>query len=508
MKSRPDLVARIDAGMRSFAERMESIPRLDDSVLTTRIVGEFSAGKTRLLRELLGDAVPEALAPISSRDAQTRLPLEVSYGPAPYLAVVERMSDGDQGKELVRLDKFPAREEIDGLGYNAGAHRIRLCAPLEHMVLREGDGYEEHSQPSRMFLIDMPGWNSEDDAIAHEIAEVVREADFSLALVYVTNALRLDSSENRRHLRAFLVALGEAQRLAEQPMLSMIITHCGPVDADRMSPRANELVRTIWEEINNGPKPIALNIQCVDFNDMNQTQRAAFRQCFWQFLLAPLAQESDAIEADSHPWSARIRGWPLEYDIRPRLTATRSLLDGLRQVAEGICKNGQFSIGLNMHQLTSFSQEEIQQRLRKKWAGKIHPEALTRAQTLLESLPLQADHPLFNWWNDVWCEQARSMMVAMRTFCGHADAALAGINSETPHLQIHLQRALTVPHAELKGVLSSSFARLADETATLDAQPLDQIISTLFVLTAMQGQYEKHHAQHLLELSREYADET
>jgi len=508
MKSQPDLATRINDGMRSFAERMESIPPLTDAVLTTRIVGEFSAGKTRLLRELLGDAVPEALAPISSGDAQTRLPLEVSYGPVPGLVVVERTSDGDQGKQLVRLKKFPAREEIDRLGYNAGAHRIRLYVPLEHMVLRQGDGYEEHSQPSRMFLIDMPGWNSGEDAIAHESAEVVRSADFSLALIYVTNAKRLDSSENRSYLRAFLVALKEAQRLAEHPMLSMVITRCGPVDAERMSLRAHELVRTIWEEINNRPQPIALNIQCVDFNDMNQMQRTAFRHCFWQFLLAPLAQESDAIEADAHPWRARIRGWPPEYDIRPRLAATRSLLDGLRQVADRVCKNGQFSIGLNMHQLTSLSQEEIQHRLRQKWAGQIDPEALIRAQTLLESLPLQAGHPLFNWWRDVWCEQARSMVTAMRTFCLHADAALAGINSDTPHLQTHLQSALTLPHAELKGALSSSFARLADETAALDAQPLDQIISTLFVLTAMQGQYEKHHAQHLLELSREYADET
>lgn len=508
MKSRTDLATRIDAGMRSFAERMESIPPLADSVLTTRIVGEFSAGKTRMLSELLGDTVPEALTPISSRDAQTRLPLEVSYGPFPYLAMVERTSDGDQGKELVRLDKFPARGEIDELRYKASVHRLRLCVPLEHMILREGDGYEEHSQPSRMFLIDMPGWNSGEDAIAHEIAEVVRESDFNLALVYVTNANRLDSSDNRRHLHAFLVALEDAERFAEEPMLSMVITHCGSADAERMSLRANELVRTIWAQINTVSKPIALNIQCVDFNNMDQPQRAAFRQCFWQFLLAPLAQESDAIEADVHPWRARIRAWPLEDDIRPRLTATRSLLDGLRQLADRMCKNGQFSIGLNMHQLTSLPQEDIQHRLRQKWAGQIHPEALVDAQTLLESLPLQADHPLFNWWSEVWCEQARSMMTAMRTFCVHADAALAEVNSETPHLQDHLQRALTLPHAELKGALSSSFVRLADETAALDAQPLDQIISTLFVLTAMQGQYEKHHAQHLRELAGEYTDET
>ena len=73
-----------------------------DSVLTTRVVGEFSAGKSRLLRELLQPCTPSHLLPISSREVQTCLLLEVTYNPEPELSLIEKTSDTDIGSNSQR----------------------------------------------------------------------------------------------------------------------------------------------------------------------------------------------------------------------------------------------------------------------------------------------------------------------------------------------------------------------------------------------------------------------
>ena len=41
------------AALHSFAKKMDKETQLKDGCLTARVVGEFSAGKTRLLKELL-----------------------------------------------------------------------------------------------------------------------------------------------------------------------------------------------------------------------------------------------------------------------------------------------------------------------------------------------------------------------------------------------------------------------------------------------------------------------
>ena len=65
------------AALQSFAKKMEKETQLKDGCLTARIVGEFSAGKTRLLKELLNEVIPADLFPVSSIERQTKLQLEI-----------------------------------------------------------------------------------------------------------------------------------------------------------------------------------------------------------------------------------------------------------------------------------------------------------------------------------------------------------------------------------------------------------------------------------------------
>lgn len=500
MTSRPDLATRVALGMRSFANRMESLPELEDAILTTRIVGEFSAGKTRVLRELLGDAVPDALAPISSRDAQTRLPLEVTYGPAPLLEVIERRSDGDQGKHIEELDRFPTRGEIDARGYLLEQHRLRLSLPMEQMILRQGDQYHDQSPPARMFLIDMPGWNSPDD----KGADILLGAEYSLALVYVANAIRLDGVENRKHLRNFITALKSDEDLGHfsgSPRLLMVVTQCAPADATRLSIRAREIVDELVVELWGESDMVTLDILCVDFDKLSDAERVTFRQRFWQFLLTPLEQEQAA-----HPWQARIGVWPAGHDIRPRLEHTRTLLAGLRTLARRACTDGQFLKDMNRRRLEFLPDEEITLKLREAWRKKVDPAVLADAQGMVKSLLLPQDHPLSDWWNDIWCGQVHAIVTGALDFASRAETALNAIDCRTEDPPAFLQQALHAPYDLMQRALTSSFARLIDATQAFDTQPLDQLIPTLFVLSTVQGQYEKHFAQHVQTLSQERTD--
>ena len=59
-----------------FSEKMGSTQtEIADGVLTARVVGEYSAGKTRVIREILANQIPQQYSPISSLEAQTRLQL-------------------------------------------------------------------------------------------------------------------------------------------------------------------------------------------------------------------------------------------------------------------------------------------------------------------------------------------------------------------------------------------------------------------------------------------------
>jgi hypothetical protein len=50
-----------------FAQQLDQVTKIEDGVLTIRVVGEFSAGKTRVIREILKDKIPEPFYPLAHR---------------------------------------------------------------------------------------------------------------------------------------------------------------------------------------------------------------------------------------------------------------------------------------------------------------------------------------------------------------------------------------------------------------------------------------------------------
>ena len=124
------------SALQSFATHMTKFQQISDGLLTARVIGEFSAGKTRFLRELLGDSIPPALYPVSSLERQTRLPMEITYGPEPELTLVQRANDyeiNDKARTLQTLTEFPDREAT--VQYDPLQHRLRLAIPENRLIL-------------------------------------------------------------------------------------------------------------------------------------------------------------------------------------------------------------------------------------------------------------------------------------------------------------------------------------------------------------------------------------
>lgn len=491
MKSRLNLAARVDLGLRRFAKHMACGPILRDGALSARVVGEFSAGKTRLLRELLGDELPEALAPISSKDVQTRLPLELTYGAAPALSVVERQFDCEQAREIAVLDRFPHRAEL--AAYQPDMHRLRLCLPLSQLMLHGSDGLvADDGQPLRLFLIDMPGWNSGEDAIAEEDAQVTLNAEVCLTLVYVSASTRLDSAGNYKRLREFLKALADAEFI-ESPRLIFVVTYCTAAEQEALTTRARALVDGLWAEFSDDE--LALEVLCADFGEMQAPELQLFRQRFWAFLLAPISDREPP-----HPWVAQIRAWQGDWDIRPRLRLTHALLEELRVLVARVRPRGTFLHGMNMHRMAGLNDEEIRAKLQKEWRRQTECGVLDTLATQLEAIQLPTDHPLALWWREVWFDQARLLFNTARTFFAQAGRAIDAVHSGTPDLEGQLRRQLEKPYARLQGAVDTSFARLVVQAYQLSELEPDKAVATLLSLSAMQARYEQHYTAHLQRL--------
>jgi hypothetical protein len=225
------------AALQSFAKKMEKETQLKDGCLTARIVGEFSAGKTRLLKELLNEVIPADLFPVSSIERQTKLQLEMTYGEQAELTVIEREADYSEAKVIKKLSKFPHREDKDCQDYQPEKHRLRLSVPEPRFILPEGDGYSEEKVPMRLFLIDTPGWNSGEDDIAESDASDIMAGHHNLGLVYVTDASRLDGKTNQQRLTDFLEVLQDADFLSEAHLV-FVVTHCPPQEQVKLRKRA------------------------------------------------------------------------------------------------------------------------------------------------------------------------------------------------------------------------------------------------------------------------------
>lgn len=483
--------------LQAFADQMTHRATPSDGVLTARVIGEFSAGKTRLLRELFGPLIPPALFPVSSLERQTRLQLEITHGEVPALTLIEREEDYRPAVVLKTLANFPEREQL--ADYNPLLHRLRLALPEPRLILKSGDGYNtDDTRPKRLFLIDTPGWNSGDDLLAEGDAAQIMAGYHNLALVYVTDANRLDGAKNAERLLDFLQALADAEFL-EDPTLLFVVTHCPASEARHQQDRARKLVLTQWEKLGRDADELNLKLFCVEFHEMSNAQRQTFRDDFWQALLQPLGQTDKVADL----WVSAIHHWPKDWDIRPALQHTGQILNQARHWLEQARKGDEFVAGMNMHRLRGLDAPGIVQRVRDKWLGQLSCSAADLTEFMTTTLhDLPAGHPLSAWWTHYWLVNIWQALEPVKAFFRQAEQAIAELTPKTEDLAAYLDAKLGPAHRQALAALENSFTALVETAQQVIPEPqAEKAIATLMTLSLLQARYADYYAIHSTNLS-------
>ena len=480
-----------------FSEKMGNAQtEIADGVLTARVVGEYSAGKTRVIREILANQIPQQYSPISSLEAQTRLQLEISYGQNNQLFLIEKSEDLDDAVIVEELTQFPSRAEVSQ--YNPDDYRLRLLINESRFILAKGDGYSDDNQPKKLFLIDTPGWNSGEDDLAEQDAHQYFDGEHNLAIIYVCHANRLDGEINKARLENFLEALGDAMFLTGKAHLHIIITHCQKDSQQRLSQRMRDRILQQWQDLYFEPENLMLNITALDFAEMSDQEIQKFRENFWQELLKPIGTEKFEFQQG---YAEQILNWSNDWDIRPVLIKQIASLRKIQKILSFACLEGQFIQNMNMTRLRGLSSSEMIQRLTERWLKQIQVQNVDELKFLVQLQQLSEEHPLARWWNQYWLENLSIVYQAFWQYIQFMQQAIAQVSTEIIDLQDYLSTMIKPVY--LQAVETISIAISFDlVTQVIEQQMqtlhLDKFIATLLKLSILESRYQDHY-QHQIE---------
>jgi uncharacterized protein YukE len=424
-------------------------------------------------------------------ERQTRLPLEITYGPAPELTLVQRANDYDINEKtltLQTLTEFPDREAT--MGHDPLRHRLRLALPENRLILQNGDGYSDDKSSKRLFLIDMPGWNSGDDLLAEGDASQIMAGFHNLALVYVVSAVRLDGLKNSERLNNFLQAFAEADFVGD-PHLIVIMTHCPADEAAALQKKVNKQVNAMWTELGESSQ-LSMDLFSVDFEDISVDELTQFRDSFWKSLLSPLSQ-LPALSAP-HPWVHSLRNWPVHWMIEGPVAQSQALLMQARDTLKTACQDGHYLPGMNMTKLIGLNATAIQERLKHAWTRQMRDTTAASTQSLHLAIPrLDDNHPLADWWNGYWMPNLQSALKSVDDFVNAVPVALKKINANTISLQDCLSGQLNAPYCQAMEAMNNSFTKIADALQSLPKETsTEHFLATLLKLGLIQMRYQDH----------------
>lgn len=484
--------------MLHFSEKMgNGHENIEDGVLTARVVGEYSAGKTRVIRELLANKIPEKYLPISSLEAQTRLQLEISYGQNDELYLIEKSEDYDDATFIKQLEQFPTRAEV--IDYSPEDYRLRLLIDEPKFILAQGDGYTDDNQPKKLFLIDTPGWNSGDDALAEQDAHQYFVGEHNLAIIYVCHANRLDGEINKAKLDNFLEALGDAMFLTGKAHLHIVITHCQKDSQQRLMQLMQERVLKQWEELYFEPERLELKIKALDFAEMSENDIESFRTSFWQELLKPIGTEKFEFTQN---YADQILHWSDSWDIRKTIFKQIDDMRRMQQILNLARIDGQFIQNMNMTRLLGLSQEEMKERLTERWLRQIQVLNMDELKELQTSVPLCEEHPLYEWWSQYWLA---NLSVIDEKFNKYVEVVNKTIQTVTPNiddLQAYLSKNISSEYLKItEDFTSTSFDLLIQVIEQkMSSLSLEKFVATLLKLSVLQSRYEDHYQHQMANL--------
>ena len=484
--------------MLHFSEKMgNGHAQIEDGVLTARVVGEYSAGKTRIIREILANKIPEKYLPISSLEAQTRLQLEISYGQTDELYLIEKSEDYDEAKIIKQLVQFPTRAEV--IDYSPEDYRLRLLIDEPKFILAKGDGYTEDNQPKKLFLIDTPGWNSGDDALAEKDAHQYFVGEHNLAIIYVCHANRLDGEINKAKLDNFLEALGDAMFLTGKAHLHIVITHCQKDSQQRLSERMKERVLQQWQELYFEPDKLDLKIKALDFAEMSEKDIEDFRNSFWQELLNPIGTEKFEF---TQSYAEQILNWSDSWDIRKAIFKQIENIRRMQKILNLACVDGQFIQNMNMTRLLGLSQEKMAERLTERWLRQIEVPNIDVLKELQTYAPLFEEHPLYEWWNKYWLTNLSMMSKNFTKYIEIVENTINTVTTEVDDLQSYLSKNISPEYFNITGYFANTSFDLVTQVVEqqMHSLSLEKFIATILKLSVLQSRYEDHYQHQMANL--------
>lgn len=368
-------------------EESLTVAALEESEATIRVIGEYSSGKTRFLRNLLGDKIPPALAPVSSLETQTLLPLEIMHGEPTRLELVRRAGDWEQATVIEVLDHFPEREEL--AAKKLVGCRLRLFVDEPRLVVDDN----ESRPPKLLRLIDQPGWNSEDDIQGWENLGLSDEWE-NLALVYVCKLYRLDSDTNQKNLAMFIDALQDGDLLmAKKPLpLFFVLTDCPPEERRTKAKIFRERVEALIRD----PVLFTLKVAAADFAAVDEKNLEALRASFWGHVL-PDSDSSPPLKGAA----LAISRWRPDWALRPWLAQSAAWLAGIREMARGLKPHGKYMGKRTMAYFEGLSGVKLAEKAVREWRKELGPRYAAENTAALEPPDLPPDHPLRPWL-DAW----------------------------------------------------------------------------------------------------------
>jgi hypothetical protein len=472
-----------------FADKMDAQPCLEDSWTVVRIVGEFSAGKSRFLRELLGETLPDALGPTSALGPETRLLLEVTYGEEPELSLVERPGDEDSATVIKKLTSFPSRDIIDRHGWEPGKHRLRLHVPEPRLILPQGDGTREDEAPVRYCLVDTPGWNSMEDQ-DDVVNEAACSSGYHLGIIFVTRASRVDG----RIFETLLETLADESFVRDRAAVVVVVTECPASEAASLESRVRKRVAKAAEEVGGEFHPQVLTI---DFEQTSPEELRIFREAVWTHLQPD--NKPSGTWASSGSWEQRVDGWCGDMDLRPYLLAAMHRVLALRSVLEKARIEGEYIQHMNKYRLANLSQAEINAKLSESWLRQVQVRSFdSLLEMMISPLPVVDEHPVARWHTAWFVPKVEAVNVAFTDFAARLQKSLASIATADHFDNDLLRDQLDQSYNAATEIFHSSFTCLVEVAADLlersldNAIPQHQLYATLFKLSIIQARYEDY----------------
>lgn len=452
-----------------------------ETPVAVRIIGEFSSGKTRFVRELFGKLIPENLEPVSSRETQTLCPLEVTFGETPTLELIKREDDWANAAVLENLATFPDRTAL--LKKDAPNLRLRLTIPEERLILKEGDGYSEGKEPRLLRFIDYPGWNSEDDKKGLEALGLSSDWP-NFALAYVCSALRAEAKTNRATLKIFLEALadGSLECAAAKTPIFLIITGADKHETPALATRLTEFAR---ETLGESAEYFPLITMPVDFAAVDKKTLEEFRATFWEHL-------AKAGREVGKPARRKIFNDPAESaELISYLQRSCDWIKKLRSIHASLKPDGKYLGGRTMRFFDGLNGSAIGQKALKTWQNKISQSDSPKALVRMQIPDLPKDHLLRPWLDSYWLPRLEEPRQRLLKFLEELQNTLLEVNASVTDLEKWLGEKLDWRYAQAKN--QQSFELLMTQVSKFpkNMDPT-RLLSTLISLSLMEASFAEN----------------